>query len=213
MESLIRVERGSLIFEEGERADHMYILKEGVVELTKRTAEGEARLKTITQANEYFGEMALVDGKPRSASARALERSTLIAVDGASFERLVASNGEFALKIIRTLSLRIRNSNEVIGEILETSPHERVAAGIAEYAGRHGEAASGGARYVRAGEMSCWLAGHVGAAREHIDTVVAGLLAGKRILRVPADKGSLIVTGDFMRERRRAARGNGAKRR
>lgn len=212
MESLIHVERGSLIFEEGERADHMYILKEGVVELTKRTAEGEARLKTITQANEYFGEMALVDGKPRSATARALERSTLIAVDGASFERLVAANGEFALKIIRTLSLRIRNSNEVIGEIIETSPHERVAAGIAEYAGRHGEAASGGARYVKTVELALWLQCHVGAAREYIETVVAGLVAGKRILRVPAEKGSLIVTGDFMRERRRAARKSEAKR-
>ena len=63
--------KGGFVFREGESADYAYVLKEGSVEILKTSADGDLILATLSEPNTIFGEMALIDGAPRSASARA----------------------------------------------------------------------------------------------------------------------------------------------
>ncbi|MDR0390242.1 MAG: cyclic nucleotide-binding domain-containing protein, partial [Spirochaetaceae bacterium] len=91
-----KFEKGEIIFREGDLGDLMYILKRGNVELRKKVEKGEVVLKVISKPSEFFGEMAVIDHRPRSASAIASTETLVFAIDGPSFEKMIVSNGTFA---------------------------------------------------------------------------------------------------------------------
>ncbi len=107
-EKLEQYDSGEIIFREGEPGNKMYVLMAGAIELKKKLDKGETLIKTICEPNDFFGEMALIDDKPRSATAISVKRSNILVVDGAAFEAMILNNGKFALKIIKVLSERIR---------------------------------------------------------------------------------------------------------
>lgn len=97
----------SKIFEEGEAGDAMYLVESGRV----RVFEGEpGHTKTLKEfgLGEFFGEMALVDDKPRSASAETLEETTLLVITRENLDTMVLQNPSMALILIQALSDRIR---------------------------------------------------------------------------------------------------------
>jgi CRP/FNR family transcriptional regulator, cyclic AMP receptor protein len=194
---------GSVIFSEGDEASCMYIMQEGAVELRKQTEKGEVALKTVTRPNEFFGEMALIDGKNRSTSAIAVKASILIAIDKTVFEHLLQTNGTFAVKVVRALTERIRSTNEQLTEVVDTSPRERIVRGIVDYAIHFGDRASGDARYIMKEETKDWINAHIGASRDEVEATIYRLKELKRI----SDSGEssargafLVVSGDFIRE-------------
>lgn len=212
--------KGEVIFSEGDPANCMYILVSGEVELTKPGERGAVILKTVSEANEFFGEMALIDGKPRSATATAIRDSALIEVDGVAFENLLRTNGQFAVKIISTLSARIRGANLQIVDLVDTDPKDRVLRAIADYAFQFGKKASGDARYVDFEAMRSWINSHTGASTSIIDAVVVRLIQFKEVAVPRAGQpgaetekvvlqaiDQLVVAGTFMRRfNRRHAR-------
>lgn len=174
-------EAGGIIFREGEVGELMYILVEGAVELRKKVEGGETVLKIVETPNEFFGEMAIIDGRPRSATAIASRRTRLIQVDESVFENLILSNPSFALTIIKTLSARIRSSNVQISELIETIPRERVARGMTDFALRHGEKIFDGGIKVRVEDMRAWINSHLGLTLDDIDSNLARFLKGETI--------------------------------
>jgi CRP-like cAMP-binding protein len=95
---------GETIFVEGDEGRHMYVVLEGTVRLsvTGRTLEKVAR-------GGVFGEMALIDAAPRSATATALTDCTLAPVSSPRFKALIQENPEFALEIMRVMAARLRS--------------------------------------------------------------------------------------------------------
>ena len=79
---------GEYIFREGESADYAYIVKSGTVQITKITSLGEDVLAEL-EPSSLFGEMALIDGSPRSASARAKGDTILTEVTSAAFGQYI----------------------------------------------------------------------------------------------------------------------------
>ena len=77
--------KGEFIFREGESADYAYVLKDGGVEILKTGIDGEVVLATLEKANTLFGEMALIDGAPRSAGARASSDTTVTEIQQDDF--------------------------------------------------------------------------------------------------------------------------------
>lgn len=167
---------GESIFREGDPGDVMYVLLAGAVDLKKRVEGGETVLSTIDEPNEFFGEMALIDGRPRSASAVAVRDTKLLVVDRPAFEALIQSNGKFALKIIKVLSERIRCSNDLVSDLIETMPKERIQRGMADFALRFGERIHDGGIKVRMGDMKAWINGHMGIALDDLDAAVFRML-------------------------------------
>ena len=98
-----RIESGADIFREGEQGDRMYIVSEGVVELSVK-----GRIIATIGKGSIFGEMALIDDKPRSATARAKTDCELATIDEAKFFELVHEKPSFALEVMKVLVERLR---------------------------------------------------------------------------------------------------------
>lgn len=94
---------GEVIFRAGDPGDVMYIIRDGQAEIR---ADG-AVLETVG-ANGVLGEMALIDGAPRSADAVAVTDCTLIPIDQARFTFMVAETPFFSIEIMRIMSARLR---------------------------------------------------------------------------------------------------------
>ena len=97
---------GQLIFEEGQPGDVLYVVKEGEVEILV----GSDVVETL-DGGEIFGEMALIDGKHRSASARAKSACEVVPVNEQRFTFLVQQTPHFALSVMQTMAERLRRMN------------------------------------------------------------------------------------------------------
>ena len=97
---------GDTIFREGDAADELFVIKQGQVEIRLN-----GRVLEELGENDLFGEMALVDGAPRSASAVASTAVDLVPVTEKQFLHLVDESPFFALKVMRVLARRLRMQN------------------------------------------------------------------------------------------------------
>ncbi len=100
---------GSVIFEEGQSGDSMYIVRKGEVELRVKD-----RTVACVLVNEFFGEMALVEKGQRNASAIAKTACTLIPVNQKQFIFMVEETPFFALEIMRVMSGRLRRQDAMV---------------------------------------------------------------------------------------------------
>ena len=111
MAGKINIEAGEFLFREGESANYAYILDEGEIEIVKNGPDGVIKLSEITKGT-IFGEMALLDGAPRSAGARATKKTSLTEVDGDTFLNYIRTNPKGALNIMQRLSGQLRQANK-----------------------------------------------------------------------------------------------------
>ena len=107
------------IFREGESAAYAYIIKSGTIEITKHSADGEQVLAELA-APTIFGEMALIDGNPRSAGARAKENAVVTEVTADTFKTYLSKNPEAAVRIMKTISENLRKSNQIVAKYERT---------------------------------------------------------------------------------------------
>ena len=104
--------KDEVVFEEGEQGNEMFIIHRGKVKIVKKTRKGQGKPLAILKSGEFFGEMALIDNSPRSASAVAEEDDTeLIVLDKPKFTYMVQQLPDFSLAIMRRLAQRLRETN------------------------------------------------------------------------------------------------------
>lgn len=105
---------GDLVFRQGDPGRGLFVVLEGEVEVVRETPEGEERLATFG-AGQGFGELALIDDLPRSATARVLAPTTLLILYRTHFEALVDGDRRVALalmqNLLRMLASYVRSSN------------------------------------------------------------------------------------------------------
>jgi CRP/FNR family cyclic AMP-dependent transcriptional regulator len=111
---------GTVLFREGDRGEKMYVIRTGLVKIWKRISDSEITLAMLGPG-EFFGEMALLESLPRSASATVQEDSLLVEVEQAAFETLVRSRGEIAVRLMRRLSARLREADRQIQALMSRS--------------------------------------------------------------------------------------------
>ena len=119
---------GEYIFREGESAEFAYIVKSGEVQITKITATGEDSLAVIKNPT-LFGEMALIDGSPRSAGARAIGDTVVTEVTSAAFSQYIKNNPDAAIRIMKNLSESLRGANQIIAKTSSSPDTEQDTAG------------------------------------------------------------------------------------
>ena len=113
---------GEYIFREGESAAYAYVIKSGVVEIVKNSTSGVQVLAELTPPT-IFGEMALIDGNPRSAGARAKENSVVTEVTAAAFSSYLSKNPEAAIRIMKNISENLRSSNQLVAKYERAEVH------------------------------------------------------------------------------------------
>jgi CRP-like cAMP-binding protein len=115
-------QRSEVIFEENSIGHEMYILRSGKVQLVLGYAERGAEVCTLERPGEFFGEMALVDASPRSATAIAEEDNTELEVlSRENFLKTIREHPEFALDLMSGLSKRVRQGNILYLEMVRTA--------------------------------------------------------------------------------------------
>jgi CRP-like cAMP-binding protein len=117
--------RGEVLFREGEPGKEMYVIQAGKVNITKKVRETEKILATLG-AGEFFGEMAILNNKPRSAGAAMAEDGKLLVIDPRTFEAMIRGNVEIAVRLIKKLSDRLQEADEQIENLLLRDPNSRV---------------------------------------------------------------------------------------
>jgi len=103
-------EEGAVIIEELTDAERFFIIYRGKIEITKRLDDGEELVLAVQSDGDFFGEMALLDEGPRSASARALEPTTVLEITRDNFETLLVKAPMMAFRIMKELSTRLRET-------------------------------------------------------------------------------------------------------
>jgi CRP-like cAMP-binding protein len=98
--------KNTMIFSENEPGSELYIIQKGIVKITKIVEDNEVLLAML-KAGDIFGEMALLENKPRSASAIANEDCSLMAVNKANFERMVQTQPQLVTRLTILLAERI----------------------------------------------------------------------------------------------------------
>jgi len=105
-------QKNEAIFEEGDEGHEMFLVHQGEVEIQHKTKTGRVVTLANLKPGDFFGEMALVDDYPRSASAVARENDTqLIVLDKRKFTYMVQQLPDFSLAIMQKLCQRLRETN------------------------------------------------------------------------------------------------------
>lgn len=116
------IDEGMTVFIENMPGESLYLIRQGAIKISKMLAEGDEKTLVILGAEDVFGEMAILDGAPRSATARVAERAHLLSMRKAEYESLCDKEPRLALKltrnIVRIFSRRIRENNEEYIEML-----------------------------------------------------------------------------------------------
>jgi signal transduction histidine kinase len=120
----ITVAKGGIICEEESRADKFYIILSGSVEVWKDYNKPESDLLAVHEAGQLFGEMALIDDLPRSATVIAREETKLLYIEQGDFFKIIKENSQIAISIMKSVSSMVRKSNESFVEGLRATNAE-----------------------------------------------------------------------------------------
>jgi CRP/FNR family transcriptional regulator, cyclic AMP receptor protein len=165
------VGRGQCVFTQDEPGDRMYVLAEGAVKLFVSSRNGGIVELVRHRPPATFGEVALLDGGPRSASAEATERSTLLVVTRAELLRLLRAEDQVAEGLLRTLGTIVRRTTRQVTDLAFLDLQGRVARQLLVLAGdAHGTART---RQVSQTELASMVSG----ARQTVNQALRSLEA------------------------------------
>jgi CRP/FNR family transcriptional regulator, cyclic AMP receptor protein len=116
---------GTVLFREGDTGREMFVLQAGRVRLTRTVRGAEQQLAELT-AGEFFGEMSILNDKPRMATATVSEDAQLLVLDPRTFEAMIKANSEIAVRMIKKLAGRLDQANQRIDNLLLEDPNSRV---------------------------------------------------------------------------------------
>ncbi len=106
-----RYPRKTTIVEEGLAGDYMYVIREGQVKVTKLSEDGREKILQFLDGGDFFGEMALLDRSPRSASVKTLQDTRVLALSRTDFIHCIEDNPAVAMAVIQELSRRLREAD------------------------------------------------------------------------------------------------------
>jgi CRP-like cAMP-binding protein len=116
---VIELKPGEVIFREGDLGTEMYIIQEGKIEIFNELTE-ETQILAVLEKGDFFGEMSVLDDMPRAATARALTDVKLLQINGSTFDQMLRTNPEIAVRMMRKLSRRLRETDELLKATLGT---------------------------------------------------------------------------------------------
>jgi len=166
---------GEVIFAEGSPGDLMFVILDGEVEILKAAQAGSAKVLSILKKGEFFGEMALLDDRPRSASAVAKVDTKLLGMNESVLDAYILTNPDFASKMIRNLVQRLRGANKLIEQALSGNTVRVVLDGLSEFAREKGIPTIKGLR-VSVPAFADWAAGHLGVPEKSIPEILRTLV-------------------------------------
>lgn len=189
---------GATIFHREDPGFNLHILREGRVKLVLASPEGREVTVGLLRPGDFFGELALLDGGPRSASVVALEPVETVTLERPPFVAVLEQHPEVSSALLAVLGDRLRRTDELIQDILFLDLPARLAKQLLALAEGHGHAVPEGLR-LDLHLSQTELAGMVGATRESVNRCLSAY-ADRGLLALDRD-GITILKPDDLRRR------------
>jgi len=138
--------RGEVLFHEGDPGNALYLIESGQVKIVLVSDEGEETILNVQGPEECLGELALIDGAPRSATAVALERVQALALYRDDFLALVENHPPVALAVMGGLAATIRRLSSQVQDLMLLDARGRVAKKLLDLGLQHGRVTPEGVR-------------------------------------------------------------------
>ncbi|HZT48357.1 MAG TPA: Crp/Fnr family transcriptional regulator [Hyphomicrobiaceae bacterium] len=165
---VLRIPAGRTIFRKGDAANGCFLVLDGALKVVFPTASGQETLLAILGKGDLVGEMALIDGLPRSATVTAVRASMLRHISATIFDRLSRADFELARHLLRVMAARLRQRNEA--HALQQAPlRVRLARTLLHLGERFGEDLPDGRTLIRLKVSQADLGQMAGAARENVN--------------------------------------------
>ncbi len=120
------IKAGRVIFNEGDEGQHMYIIQDGTVRIT-RSIEGKEHVLADLGKGDFFGEMAIVSRIRRTATATAVTPVELLTFDRQGFQSMIEKNSKIAMNVIDKLCRRVEQANTQIQRLFQKNQESLVA--------------------------------------------------------------------------------------
>ena len=159
------IAKGADLFSEGDIANELFVVVEGRIAIATRATDGRETLVAVMEAGGLFGELGVFDGEPRSADARALIDSQVLAIPYEAVRKEFESRPELLWLIVRLLAQRLRATDEALADSVFLDVPARTAKRLLELAGERDE--------FQLPMTQEDLAGLVGASRERVNKALA----------------------------------------
>lgn len=160
----------------------MYVLQSGRVRISKSSHDGDKTL-AVLGPGEFFGEMAILNRKARTATAEVVEDANLLVLDAKTFEAMVVSNVEIAVRLIKKLAHRLDNADTLIDILMHRDPKARVILGLSREAEQGGIEQDDGSVLVPLSRED--LAAQIGLTPEEIVDVLSRLSRLRMVEETP----------------------------
>jgi CRP-like cAMP-binding protein len=164
--------KDTVIVGQDDQGDSLYIIQEGRVKVVLYGESGREVILTIFRAGDFFGEMSLLDGEPRSANVIALEPTRALVLSREDFARHLAEAPGTALKVLEEMCKRLRHADDVIGNLALLDVYGRVARILIDLARKEGETQDEGI-FIRERPTQQDLASMIGTSRETVSRVLS----------------------------------------
>jgi CRP/FNR family transcriptional regulator, cyclic AMP receptor protein len=172
-ERTVTLRQGETLFERGDAGNGCYLLRQGVVAITATSAKGDHRTLAILGPAALIGELAMIDGLPRSASVTALRDCSLSFISRAAFLAVVRQHPELHMEITATLAARLRQSDDEVIAASFLSMRARVARALLQFARHLGEPTDSGRVRIQHKVSQSDLAAMAGVARESVSRTLS----------------------------------------
>jgi CRP-like cAMP-binding protein len=126
-----KIPTNTVLFQEGDHGEEMYIIQSGKVKISRRIRGVEKTLATL-EKGEFFGEMAILNDKPRSAAAETIEDCEMLVIDRKTFDALIRGNAEIAVRFIKRLADRLRETNDQMESLMIKDSTSRLVSILAK---------------------------------------------------------------------------------
>jgi CRP-like cAMP-binding protein len=186
------------IFQEGDPGHVLYLIKSGQVRIYVQGEDGQEMSVVLAGPGDIFGELAVIDGLPRSASAVAMEDTIVYTLNRDLFREYMKRTPQFALNFMRTLSVRVRNSTHQVESLTLYEVPARLARKLLELAQQYGVVESGGVR-INLTITQSDLASLSGTTRESINKAL-GSFKRQGLIVMGMQGQIVIVDPDALRE-------------
>jgi len=192
---------GAIIMGQNEPGDAIYVLVSGKAKAVLFGESGREMTLAVLKPGDFFGEMSVFDGKPRSANVVAEDDSVLLVLDRENVLAHLTQNPETALRLLKEMALRLRRANEVINNLALHDVTSRLTRTLLTLADESGEQLAEGV-LIRQRPTQQDLANMVGTCRETISRSLSAM--ARRGLVVSRGR-SLLLTNSLVESVRQAA--------
>lgn len=196
---IVRHHARTVLFEEGDPGDAFYVVLKGAIKIYISKQGGEKTL-SVFRAGDSFGELSLLDGKPRSASAQTLQRTELLVISQDNFMKLLSGHFDIAHMIMRNIIQRLFDTHRHMTELTLFDARTRVTKALIQMASRHGKRTEDGIEVELPLDLP-ELAQMVGVKPSELQQVLNDL-ERKQLIRMDAGHGHFVLNLQKLRSDR-----------